>query len=470
MSTPSPAPARTPSDGASRRPSYRAVLGAPHARRTFAAALLGRLSYGTVPLALLLAVRDATGSYSAAGVAMALFALASVLLSPARAALVDRYGPRRALPPMAGLYAALLLAVAGATARPGVEPPAVGILVVAAGACTPPLGPVMRTLWRRLLPDPALLRRAYSLDGVAEELLFVTGPLLVGVLLPVVGPAGAVAVGAALVLAGTLLLVAAPAAARAPSVDAPSADAPAVVPPEVTATGTAPAGTAPARTAPAVPPAAGQATDGGPRGGRLGGGGELRRAVLAAAVTGLALGALDLMVVVSAEQQGRPGAVGWVLAALSASSAVGGLALGALDRPMSNAARLPLLTAGLGLSLAVAGLAPNLLLLGAGVALAGLFVSPAVTTAYLVADEAVAPDARTRAGAWVNTALNAGSAGGAATVGLLVGQLPLPLCFALAAAPALLAVPLLAAPAFRGRDFGGGRPLRKSDSGDDPAL
>ncbi|MED7948484.1 MFS transporter [Streptomyces sp. BE20] len=453
MSTPSPAPARTPSDGASRRPSYRAVLGAPHARRTFAAALLGRLSYGTVPLALLLAVRDATGSYSAAGVAMALFALASVLLSPARAALVDRYGPRRALPPMAGLYAALLLAVAGATARPGVEPPAVGILVVAAGACTPPLGPVMRTLWRRLLPDPALLRRAYSLDGVAEELLFVTGPLLVGVLLPVVGPAGAVAVGAALVLAGTLLLVAAPAAARAPS-----ADVPAVVPP------------VPARTAPAVPPASGQVAAGGARGGRPGGGGELRRAVLAAAVTGLGLGALDLMVVASAEQQGRPGAVGWVLAALSASSAVGGLALGAIDRPMPNAARLPLLTAGLGLSLAVAGLAPNLLLLGAGVALAGLFVSPAVTTAYLVADEAVAPDARTRAGAWVNTALNAGSAGGAATVGLLVGHLPLSLCFALAAAPALLAVPLLSAPAFRGRDFGGGRPLRKSDSGDDLAL
>ncbi|WP_327673853.1 MFS transporter [Kitasatospora sp. NBC_00458] len=450
MSTSATVPPHAPSDGPSRRPSYRAVLGVPYARRTFAAALLGRLSYGMVPLALLLAVRDTTGSFSAAGAAMALFALTSVLLSPARAGLVDRHGPRRTLPPMAGLYAVLLLATAAATARPGAGPLTLGALVAAAGACTPPLGPVMRTLWRGLLPDPALLRRAYSLDGVAEELLFVTGPLLVGLLLPVTGPAGAVAVGAGLVLTGTLLLVATPAARAVP--------------------------VAAAAPAPGEPVAAGEAAGGdGPRGGR----GLLRRAVLAAAATGLALGALDLMVVAFAEERGRPEAVGWVLAALSAGSAVGGLALGALDRPLPNTARLPLLTAGLGVVLAAAGFAPNLPLLGAAAALAGLFVSPTVTTAYLVADEAVAPEARTRAGAWVNTAFNAGSAGGAATVGLAVGQLPLSLCFVLAAAPALAAAPLLSGALFRGafrvlpvrvRDFGGGRPLRKSDSGTGPAL
>ncbi|MFE6871293.1 MFS transporter, partial [Kitasatospora sp. NPDC057692] len=216
----------------------------------------------------------------------------------------------------------------------------------------------------------------------------------------------------------------------------------------------------------AAPSAAGAA--GGRRGrraGRLGGGRALRCAVLAAAVTGLSLGALDLMVVAFADRQGRPEAVGWVLAALSVGSAVGGLGLGALDRPLPNAVRLPLFTAGLGVALTAAGFAPNLLLLGAAVALAGLFVSPALTTAYLVADEAVAADARTRAGAWVNTAFNAGSAAGGATVGLLVGRLPLPLCFALAAAPALAAVPVL-----RTRDFGGARSRRKSDPGPDPAA
>ncbi|MFB6888320.1 MFS transporter [Kitasatospora sp. NPDC056327] len=457
--------ASAPTGASSARPGYRAVLGAPHAGRTFAAALVGRLSYGVVPLALLVAVRDSTGSYSAAGLAMALFGLASVLLSPVRAALVDRHGPRRALPPMAVLCSALLLAVAAATARPGAGPVTVGALVVAAGCCTPPLGPVMRTLWRRILPDPALLRRAFSLDGVAEELLFVTGPLLVGLLLPLTGPAGAVVAGAALLLTGALLMVASPLAApERAGAGGPAAPAGAGAAAADGADGRAADGAGAG--APAGPGGSGGRSGRGRfRRSRLGGGRALRSAVLAAAVTGLGLGALDLMVVAFADAQGRPAAVGWILAALSVGSAVGGLGLGALDRPLPNAVRLPLFTAGLGLALTAAGFAPNLLVLGAAVALAGLFVAPALTTAYLVADEAVAADARTRAGAWVNTAVNAGSAAGGATVGLLVGRVPLPLCFVLAAVPALAAVPVL-----RARDFGDAGPRRKSDSAEDRAV
>ncbi|MFB6633023.1 MFS transporter, partial [Streptomyces sp. NPDC056362] len=78
-------------------PTYAAVLRAPYARRTFAAGLLGRLSNGTAPLSLILSVKDGTGSYAVAGSVMAAYGLTAVLLSPARAALVDRFGPRRAL-------------------------------------------------------------------------------------------------------------------------------------------------------------------------------------------------------------------------------------------------------------------------------------------------------------------------------------------------------------------------------------
>ena len=162
----------------STRPSYAAVLRMPHATRTFAAALVGRLSYGMVSLAVLLAVSRATGSYAVAGVIMALFGAASVFLSPLRAALVDRHGPRRALLPMAALYAGLLGVLAAATWRPGAPALLLGTAAVAAGACTPPLGPTMRAVWGELVTDRRLLQRAYSLDGVAEELLFVSGPLL----------------------------------------------------------------------------------------------------------------------------------------------------------------------------------------------------------------------------------------------------------------------------------------------------
>lgn len=81
------------SASSTRRPSYAAVLSVPHARRIFTAALVGRLSYGVAPIAVMLAVTRATGSYAVAGVVMALFGAAVVFLSPYRAALVDRYGP-----------------------------------------------------------------------------------------------------------------------------------------------------------------------------------------------------------------------------------------------------------------------------------------------------------------------------------------------------------------------------------------
>lgn len=195
------------------RPSYAAVLRVPHARRTFSAALVGRLSYGTVSLSLMLSLTRSTGSYAVAGLVMALFGATSVFLSPYRASLVDRLGPRRALLPMALLYAALLCVLAGACRRPGTSEAVLAVTAGLAGACTPPLGPTMRAVWAELLPDRRLLQRAYSVDGVAEELLFVSGPLLVGGIVAVASPVVGVVLSAVLVAVGTLAFVTSPATA-----------------------------------------------------------------------------------------------------------------------------------------------------------------------------------------------------------------------------------------------------------------
>lgn len=123
-----------------------------------------------------------------------------------------------------------------------------------------------------------------------------------------------------------------------------------------------------------------------------------------------------------AEQRGHgDDVVAWIFAALSAGSAVGGLVYGAVEWRSGARVRLSLLTAGLGLALAGAGLAPDLVTLTAAIACAGLFVA-ALTTAYLVADASAPPAARTRSGAWVNTAVNAGVSAGAAVSGLLVAH------------------------------------------------
>jgi hypothetical protein len=378
------------------RVSYATVLRAPHALRTFGAALIGRFSYGVVFLAMVLAVTRSTGSYAVAGVFMALFGLTSALLSPVRAGFLDRYGLRVALPPMTLAYALVLALIAALTWRSGTPGPVLWGLAAAAGACTPPLGPIMRTLWRELL-DGDLLSRAYSLDTVAEELLYVTGPLVVGIVTALAHPALAVALSAGLVLTGTFLLLGSPAVGPAhPRTDPP---APATV-----------AGT---------PGVAGP--------------------VLVSAGVGLCLGAVNLLVVAFAARHHHVAAVAWVEAALSAGSVVGGLLNGARTWRVAPPVRLSLLAAALGAAVALAGLAGNIVVLTVAMGVAGLFVSPALATAYLAADEAAPPDARTRAGAWVNTGFNLGDSGGAAGVGLLVARLPLLLCFVLAGVPAALA-------------------------------
>ncbi|MFD8808226.1 MFS transporter [Streptomyces sp. NPDC059597] len=401
-----PAPARPAA------PSYAAVLRVPHARRTFAAALTGRFSNGVIPLAVLLSVNRVTGSYAVSGAVMSLFGGAAVFLMPVRASLVDRYGARRALLPMAALYAALLCVLSALVWRPGVPAPLIGAAAALAGACVPPLGPVMRALWSALVADRHLQRRAFSLDGVAEELLFVSGPVLVGVLITWAPPASGILLGALLVVGGTAAFV-----------------------------------TSPAMTGPGAGSRTGRRTTS--RRPRSGGVPGLLVPVVVAAGAGLALSGVELLVAAYAERGSHDTAlVPWVLGALSVGSALGGLVNGAIDWRLSARARLARFTTGLGLMIAAAGLAPDLWTLTAAMVLTGVFIAPTLTTAYLLADETAPEGARTQAGAWVNMAVNGGVSSGSLIAGTLIGRLPLPLCFALAGAASLgaAAVTLLARP------------------------
>ncbi len=207
-------------------PSYLTVLRLPQAARTFGAALVARLAYGIVFLALVLTVEHATGSYAVAGGVLAVFGLASSLLAPYRARLIDQHGVHRALLPMAAACAALLGLIAAVAWQPGAPGAALWVLGTAAGACAPPLGPFMRTLWRDLVPDDdeQLLQRAYSLDTVAEELLYVVGPLLAGVLTALAEPALGVALSAVLLFGGTAVLAGSPVAASFRGSAAPQPD------------------------------------------------------------------------------------------------------------------------------------------------------------------------------------------------------------------------------------------------------
>jgi len=161
---------------------------------------------------------------------------------------------------------------------------------------------------------------------------------------------------------------------------------------------------------------------------------------------GLCLGGLGLVIVAFSQARHDPAAVAWIEAALSAGSALGGLGYGAVAWPISAQRRLALLIAGLAVTLAPAALSPSLLVLALLIGVAGMLISPALATAYVLTDSLASPRARNRAGNWVNSGYNAGSSAGTVLSGQLVGRVPLSACLPVLAAPALLAlVPLLRA-------------------------
>ena len=190
--------------------------------------------------------------------------------------------------------------------------------------------------------------------------------------------------------------------------------------------------------------------------------------MVAAAGLGLALSGADLLVMAFAEQRsyGDDGLVPWVLAALSAGSAVGGLLNGAVEWRRPAGERLAWLSAGLGAALVVAGLAPGMWTLAGAMAVAGVFVAPTLTTAYLLAEESAAEGERTRAGAWVNAAVNAGSSGGPVAAGVAVGAVPLWVCFALSGGVAVVSAVGVRAVCRLGAGGGWSRPRGGSRTSD----
>ncbi|MBR8743859.1 MFS transporter [Nocardiopsis sp. MG754419] len=374
-------------------PTYRAVLRVTGVARFLAPALVGRLSYGILSPALVLSIVHSTGSYAHVGLVMGLLGLTVTVLSPLRASLIDRHGPRRALPPMAGLHALALTGLAATTWNPGAHPGVLAALAMVAGACAPPLGPVTRSVWSHLCPDRALLQRAYSLDTVVEELILLTGPLMLGALLWAGPPSTGPALCAVLVSAGTVGMVTTPVVRAMADTD------------DTVRTGSDPS------PSPAAAPGNGVLlTD---RGGFL-------SAVAVSAAMGLTLGAAALLNVAFAEGQRAVEAVVLVASAQAGGSALGGLAYGAVAWRCAAGTRSALLAAALGASVAAVALAPGLPALVILLFVAGVFAAPLLTTAYLLADASVRPRFRTRAGNWVNTAFNAGAALGGASVGLLL--------------------------------------------------
>jgi MFS family permease len=361
--------------------SYARILRVPHMRALLLSMVLARLPIGLNGLAILLFLRERTGSFAIAGAAAGGLALGMAIGSPLNGRLVDRFGARvllaLAVTHATGLLVLLGLGEAGA---PG------GVLVVAAlltGLQMPPTSSVLRTLYPRLLSDqPELLRGAYALDSVLTETIFVAGPLLIAVLVAAIGPEAALVLSAAAVTGGVSLFLAA----------LPSTEE------------------------------AGGLRSGRRAASRLGAlrSRGIRTLLFSMLPIGFSLGALEVALPAFADDHGRPELAGVLIAVWSIASAAGGLVYGARAAEMRlsrvhvvvalllPASFLPLLIAGPVWSMAVLAVP------------AGLLIAPLIASRNELAGVVAPPDSETEAYAWPVTALVGGVALGAAAAGGIV--------------------------------------------------
>jgi MFS family permease len=359
--------------------AYRVLVRPPGAARLLATALLGRLPVGIFSLAIVLVVREQTGSFAQAGVASAAFAIGAGLVAPLQGRLVDRFGQPAVLLPSALVNAAALSAlVVAAEADAGSG--ALSALAAIGGAALPPLSACMRSQWAALFADDDGARgTAYSLESVFNELIFIVGPLLTTLLVAIASPGAALLAAAGVSLAGTLGFA-------------------------TTRLARGWTGEVAARTA-----AGALASPG------------MRTLVLAIVPTGIAFGVVEVAMPAFAVAHGyRPALGGVLLSALAIGSVLGGLWSAARRWRLTTTRRFLLLQAAFAVGMLPLLLADSLVAMGGAMLVAGLALAPSAAAGYLLIDQMAPAGTSTEAYTWVVTATVTGTALGAALAGLLV--------------------------------------------------
>ncbi|MFD8478816.1 MFS transporter [Kitasatospora sp. NPDC059673] len=360
--------------------AYRDCLGSPHAKYLFATNLLGRLPNGMAPLGIAIFLRSRHFDFGTVGLITALYGLSMAVGGPVLGRAVDRFGQPLVLVPSAIGSAAGLLWLMASDGRSAV---AAAAAVCAAGLLSPPLEPCLRTLWPSLLADPRAISAAFALDASLQEVVFVSGPLLVVLISAVLSSAAVLPVTALAMLAGTAGYV-------------------------------LPAPVHRWRAEPRRPDWAGPLRSS-----------VLRRLLLTLGCVGIGLGALNIATVAYQEHVGRSGLSGVLLGANALGALIGGLVYGARSWPLSVPRRLMLLLAASAVCylplVAQASPLPTTVL----VFCAGLFLAPILTCGFSIIGEVAPRGTATEAFAWMVTAVLTGNAAGSSLAGLTQQQVAL---------------------------------------------
>ena len=189
---------------------YRAFFGLPDVWRLFVTALVARMPVGMMTFALLMHLRELSGSFAFAGSAVGSNLVAMACAAPVVGRIVDRFGPRGPLL-VTGTVQPLLLGLL-LFARPlGLPAAAIATITMIAGAFAPPISVLTRTLWRHRFERDEDRRTAYAVDSVLIEFNFTIGPALIAVVLLLGTPAAALGLTLLFVASATPLFLFSPA-------------------------------------------------------------------------------------------------------------------------------------------------------------------------------------------------------------------------------------------------------------------
>lgn len=332
---------------------------------------------GMLSIAQVMLIVSVTGRYGTAGVVSAAGAVLFAVLTPRIGRLADRHGQARVLRPLTVIFAATTATFAGCAVD---HAPDWALIVTGAlsRASLPALGPMVRSRWSQLLGGSGnALDAAFSLEGIADEVIFIAAPVLVVALVTGVQPVSGLLATLTLSLAGVAGLT------------RHRASEP------------------PVRTV-------------------VHGRGTVLRSPGLRVLIGMnvCLGALfvavDLATIAFAREHGAGAMAGPLLALYGLGSAIAGVWYGSRHWRASHSTRLRAAFAATALGVGPLAVMPGVATLAAGIFVAGLGISATLVSSYSIAEQAVAADQRTEGMSWLTTAAATGTAIGAPLAGRLV--------------------------------------------------
>lgn len=358
--------------------TYRRILDRPGTALFSATGLVARLPMSMVALGIVLLVENATDSYGLAGSVSAAMLIGQAAFAIPQGRLLDRLGQARVLPAVVAVWGAGLSLLMWSVEADWPIATAY-VLAVICGAGLPAIGSSVRARWAHVLDSERDVQTAFALEAVADEAVFMLGPIIVTVLATTVHPVAGLSAALATGILGTIYFAAQRSTAPPPHPRAPTR-----------------ADRAPLPWATVVP------------------------LTVVCLALGLLFGAAEVTAVAFAEEQHAKSYVGVLLALWAFGSLLAGAVTGAVTWRKGPLIRLRVGALGMAATMVPMPFIDSMWVMGAVLFAAGFAIAPTLIATMSLAEQVLPSSRLTEGMAVLHTGLIGGVAPGATVAGIVI--------------------------------------------------